>query len=114
MSKEYTQEEITDRFMKQVTGIARYWGDIGSDPKKAAEGAIFSMLVLLDGESAGHPGCALFVNPHPDDKEYHIDNGEDYYPGFEDPDGSVRVKGRALFHDMLYGYLGKSNTEAAE
>ncbi len=34
---------------------------------------------MIDGCSGGMPAFDLHVAPHEDDKQYHIDNEDDYY-----------------------------------
>lgn len=91
MSKAYTVEEMQKMFLDQVEGIARYWSRLeGKTKAEAVEGALFSMLVIFDGEAGGFPACDLIPSPHPDNKQYSIDNGEDYFPEGENiADGSL-------------------------
>ena len=79
MSKEYTKEEMRERFLNQVRSAITYWSTTKLDPeydnvKYRCEGVAFSIMNILDS------GMLIIPAPHPEDKQYHIDNGEDYYP----------------------------------
>lgn len=106
MSREYTEDEIREKFLKHVHGIIRYWLNESRTPdtKEKMEGAVFSILVLLDGGSCGSPGFKVIANPHPDDKEYLIGEGENYYP---DPKDEVDIAG------CLHELFGKYRSEAS-
>lgn len=84
-SRQLTTDEIKKQFFDNINGIVRYWASHPEVPtaKEKVEGAIFSMLSMIDGCSGGSCGFKLIPNPHPDDKQYHIDEGTNYYPDFE-------------------------------
>ncbi len=83
MSRPYTKDEVRQEFLDHIRGMIRYWdSDVVSGSKTRAdrlEGLAFSILVMLDGESS-LPGFRVIADPHPDDMQYHIDEGENYYP----------------------------------
>lgn len=85
-SRAYTAEEVRAQFIKQAKGLAEYWA---KEPKQTAkercEGVAFSILVLIDGEHGQFPAIDLRLAPHPDDKQYCIDQGENWY----EPDMSI-------------------------
>lgn len=76
----YTEEEVRRKFLEQAKAIAHYWATTkdGGNTKERIEGAIFSLLNVIDGGSC-LPSFDLVVRPHPDDKEYHLSMGEKYY-----------------------------------
>ena len=77
---ELTREDIRRKFLSQMWGAVDFWDTCTSaDRREAIEGAVFSVLVVLDGDS-GFPGVELTAIPHPDDKVYHETEGADYYP----------------------------------
>lgn len=96
VSRPFTEEEVLEAFMDQARGYARYWA---REPNKTREemcmGLLHSLLVIIDGESA-LPAFDLVVRPHPDDKQYAIDEDSDYYE-----DGQV-INKNAMLHDSLY------------
>ena len=94
MSREYTNEEMIDMFMGQIKGSIQYWAttdlskvpDMGKDEMKyRLEGLAFSILNIIDGTTA-LPAFLLIPDPHPDDKKYHEDNEENYWPPVADED----------------------------
>ena len=81
----YTLEEVREKFLNNVHGLARYWNGPLSTPRtqlERLEGLAFSMLVLLDG-GTDMPGMILLPNPHPDDKAFLIAEGSRYYTPIE-------------------------------
>jgi hypothetical protein len=79
MGQQITKEEARAKFISRARQIADYWGKAGNTPEDAADGAIFSLLVMLDGGSGGMPGFIVIPSPHPDDKDYHQSKNEDWY-----------------------------------
>lgn len=75
-----TKEEVRDKFLNAVKNCVNYWMRI--DDKTLEErmtGAVFSILVIIDGESE-LPGFELSPFPHPSDKKFYKDRGENWYP----------------------------------
>lgn len=59
----------------------RYWLDqklMSTEDK--IEGVIFSILNIFDGGSLIFPKTKIIPSPHPTDKEFHIENGSNYFP----------------------------------
>lgn len=82
MSRQKTVEEVRQEFLDQMKGIGREWLRIQKeenyDTKRTMEGFLFSIYNVFDGTSC-LPGFDIIVRPHPDDKQFHIDEGENYY-----------------------------------
>lgn len=79
MSREYTAEEAREHLLDSVRSIVDYWTVAPNQTdRERCEGVAFSILTLLDGCSDA-PAFDLSVSPHPDDKQFHVDNGENYY-----------------------------------
>lgn len=75
----FTEEEVTEQFLKKCVSIADYWGNLPNTTQQAAaEGAVFGVLSLLDG-SSDFPAVDLVIKAHDGDKEYAISKGENYY-----------------------------------
>lgn len=97
MSKPYTKEEVLKLFMDQTRTIANYWSKVeGRTEKEKIEGAIFTLLNSIDG--MGYPFVAmdLVLRPHPDDKNYHIENGDDYY------EDGMAINDCVYLHELFY------------
>lgn len=79
--RKLTREECRDKFLSHIAGIVDYWYRESRTPHTLAkmEGLVHSLLVTLDGCSGDMPAFLIAPHPHPDDKEYCIDNGYEFY-----------------------------------
>ncbi len=77
----YTTDETRAHLLEQIRVLARYWeGELRAPrPRQKLEGLAFSVCALLDG-SGCLPGFSVTVDPHPTDKKYNQENGENWYP----------------------------------
>lgn len=97
MSKAITSEELQQRLLYHFRSLAKYWAKQHPDSAEdACNGMAFSVLTFLDGCTGDMPSVELIARPHPDDKQYHIDNGEDWIE-----DGTVINTGGYL-HELYY------------
>jgi len=79
MSRPYTKEEIVDTVLGQIEMSVVYWDSVKTDSvRDKMHGLVFSILNIFDGTSS-LPAFDIIVRPHPDDKQFHIDEDEDYY-----------------------------------
>jgi hypothetical protein len=94
----YTAEEACTLLIEAIWARVRYWEREGKNGNAHAfSGLAFSLLVLLDGTgSSVLPGMELVLRPHPDDKEYHLGNGQNY---FED---GMAINESIYLHEMFY------------
>lgn len=74
-------ETVRKEFLSSIKVISEYWANLPNQtPKQRCDGVVFSMLSLIDGCSGSFPiALDLVLRPHPDDKQYYIEYGEDYY-----------------------------------
>ena len=80
MSRAITAEEAREDFLNHIHALVEYWANLPDHTdKEKCDGLAFSILVTLDGESADLPALDLLLSPHPDDKQFHIDEDEDWY-----------------------------------
>jgi len=89
--REYTREEIRKMFLDHFTGMIAYWEKetrVESVHDKL-HGLAFSILTALDGGAADLPGFKVVPCPHPSDKEYHRQHGENWFPEDTDIGGSL-------------------------
>lgn len=93
-----SEEDLRAQFMDGARCIARYWAGLeGKTSLEVAEGVVHSMLCMIDGCSSAFPSAIdLVARPHPDDKQYHIDNDKDWVE-----DGTVLNDNWSL-HEELY------------
>lgn len=106
-SRQYTTTEIREKFLKQSLATAEYWAKL-DDPSKTiedrCEGVVFSMLVMLDG-GTDLPQFIVAPNPHPEDKNYCEEEGENYYPDNNFKGISGNISGG--LHELLNNYKKK-------
>ena len=99
----YTKSEVQVMFIGQLREIARYWDRFeGTEPGseqlsqiERIEGAIFSVLNILDGTSMGLPCFDLVLRPHEDDKQDAIDNGENWF------ESGMVINDNCYLHDLF-------------
>lgn len=79
----YTQDETTALVLERVRQMAAEWANMpDKTPKERCDGLAFSIMAMLDGETAGMPGMSVAMQPHPDDKAFRIEQGENWFePG---------------------------------
>lgn len=75
-----SKEEMQKMFLGSIRRIVNYWGNLEDKPDHyKCEGVAFSILSLIDGCSGSFPcGVDLVLKPHPEDKDFCIEEGEDY------------------------------------
>lgn len=78
----YTAKETLDMYDAAFRDAARYWARQSDlSPEDRCDGVRFSIMSILDG-CGFLPSLTLSVSPHPDDKAYHIECGENWFePG---------------------------------
>lgn len=80
MPQAYTEQETRDLFMEHVRSMIDYWDKCPEHSRRSAlEGLAFSILVALDGESSDLPAFRVMPAPHPDDEQYHREQGDNWY-----------------------------------
>jgi hypothetical protein len=91
-----TKQEMLEVFTGQVEVITRYWAGLDISDKEKCEGVAFSIMNIFDGTCGGFP-CAvdLVLRPHPDDKQYYIDNNEPYI------DDGMTINDEVQLHELL-------------
>jgi hypothetical protein len=68
------------------------------------EGLAHSIFVLLDGNATALPGFVVAPAPHPSDREYCIENGENFFP--EAPEGACDIAGE--LHERMYAFISRT------
>lgn len=112
--REYTDEEITDQFMRFLWSTIRYWETVQrpewdmdteiSEQRHRMEGLVFSILAMLDGVSMGLPGFILAPSVAPEDQEFHQRNGENWYPDNNEAAAKLRGVLSGGLHEVFYNY----------
>lgn len=79
MSRAKTAEEALVEFLDQIRVLADYWSNVEDHTvKERCHGVAFSILNIIDGSSC-LPAFDLVLRPHPDDREYCIEQDENWY-----------------------------------
>lgn len=100
MSREKAMEEVREEVLDHIRGMVDYWNEIEKDTtKEKLEGLAFSILTMLDGYSS-MPSFIVAPLPHEDDKEYKIENKEDYYPENHNSDIKCDIAGG--LHELFF------------
>ena len=79
MSRAKTAEEARKDLFESIRVLVGYWSRQDVPELKKLEGVAFSILNIIDGTSGDLPSLTLTLSTHPDDRQYAIDNGDDYY-----------------------------------
>lgn len=101
--RELTEEEVRDNFLDHVRNMVFYWQNQqkqGYPINDCIEGVAFSLLVAIDGGTS--LGCSFILAPmpHEENKEYNIENGENYYP--ENHNSDVKCDIGGSLHEHFY------------
>ena len=96
--RQLTVEEVRDQFLAQVWHTIRYWQKLDNPGGDRIEGAVFSVLAILDGTAVDLPGFIVAPAPHHSDREYCVERGENYFP--EAPPVECDIAGR--LHDLFF------------
>lgn len=97
-SRAITPEEARTEFLEHMCAMVRYWYLEERSPTALGKlsGLMHSFLVSLDGCAAGLPAFCMAPCPHPEDKQFHIDEGSNYYADHDD-EGTI---GGGLHEEM--------------
>lgn len=79
-SREYTPEEVQEKFLKHIWGLIEYWDSQNESSRAKMEGLAHSIFAAIDGSSAGLPAFILAPLPHSTDKAFCKQQGENYFP----------------------------------
>lgn len=95
MNAPIPKEVIREELLENFRNLARYWAQSEGTDLEKCEGLVHSILTTFDGLSA-FPAIDLVMRPHPDDKQYFIDNGCDYIE-----DGTV-INDDVVLNDLFF------------
>jgi hypothetical protein len=94
MSKAYTKEQVQEMILSHLHQVARYWAtQTGGSCEEKINGAIFSVLAMLDG-ATDLPAMDIILRPHPDDREYCLKGGENYFKN------GMAINDDVMLHEM--------------
>lgn len=88
-----TKEEARKMLLKQFAALVNYWSQQEGTTQSKMSGLVFSMLNVFDGTSLEMPAFNITPSPHPDDKQFMIDQGENWF------DSSVCINDDCCLHE---------------
>lgn len=95
----YTTDEVREQFLQSVWEYVRYWQEL---PDKTTDdrlkGLAFGILCLLDGVTVTLPAFQVVPYPHPDDREWRVLQGDNYYSQSEPNDNDIA----GGLHELFY------------
>lgn len=109
MPREMTVEEVQKAFLGHIWAMIYYWNaeTRAATTQDKLEGLAHSILAMLDGCCLDVPGFAVIPNPHPDDKAYSIEQGENWFPDNIDIGGDLA--GLLFSYKSLFNYRPQEN-----
>jgi len=104
MSREKTVDEVREDFLQHIRTLVNYWDEVGEPdaPKTQKErlaGLAFSIMVTLDGGAGNLPGFVVAPISAEGDKEWYIQQGEDYYADLDED--SIKCDIAGYLHELL-------------
>lgn len=92
-----TKEEVIDELLEYLHRLVNYWSsiDTDNDTKGRMEGLVHSILCIFDGVTE-MPPLDIILWPHPDDKQYRINRGENYYVA------GLPINDNVMLHELWY------------
>ena len=101
-SRAKTKEEARTDLLNQIIGITKYWASLpGKTALERTSGTAFSILVIFDGGSMALPGMNISLQPHPDDKQFRMSEGSNWY----EPD--MVINDDCQLHELMVGLEDK-------
>ena len=102
MSKEKTVDEVRNEFLLHIKTLINYWEKepTQNTVKDRLSGLAFSILVAIDGCAMGLPSFILAPLPHEDDKQFNIDEENNFYP--ENHNSNVNCDISGCLHELFY------------
>lgn len=97
-SRAYTDEEVVNKLLNAIRSAVSYWAglpDNDHDVSYKLNGLAFSILNILDGTTVGLPAFDLVPHPHEKDKDFLIDNEENYFE-------REVINSKVMLHDLYY------------
>lgn len=105
MSKEYSTDEVREQFLRNVNDIVKFWHGVEDHTElEKLDGVAFSIMATLDGCAIGLPSFIVAPRPHETDKEFHQDEGSDWYPENHEVEDDVNCVISGCLHELLGKY----------
>jgi len=104
MPREFTKEEVREKFLREVNALVDYWQNESRFPgiREKLQGLAFSIMSTIDGSSMNLPAFILAPQPAEEDKGFFIENGQDYFPENNATNVNCDIAGE--LHELLSKY----------
>ena len=101
---ELTEAEVRERLLRKIWAIIDYWDKETrvSTTREKLEGLAFSILSTLDGSDITLPAFIVAPDPHPDDREYRQQHGDDWFP--ENHTADIKCDLSGSLHELFRKY----------
>lgn len=85
IGRAWEPEEVVEHYAKQLNAMAVDWAETPNQtPLERTQGMVHSTLAMLSGNSLGVPGARFILSVADEDREYHLERGQNFYvPGME-------------------------------
>jgi len=102
--KELTEDAVRAKLLQYVWGLVEYWEkeSRATKTREKLSGLAFSILSTLDGSAMELPAFIVAPSPHKDDRGYHWDHGENWFP--ENNDVNVACDLGGSLHEFFHEY----------
>ena len=99
--REMTEEEVRQEFLEYIAVMVNYWDHTAParTQRERLSGLVHSLLVMLDG-GTDLPKFIVVPDPHPDDREFHRGEGDNWWP--ENLETGVRCDIAGSLHEQWY------------
>ena len=76
----YTAEEVRQKMLSLMRAYIGVWlKEDRATERERMEGLVFSILNIFDGTTPDLPAMDIVLRPHPDNRQFAIDEGERWY-----------------------------------
>lgn len=86
MPRAFSPQEVQQQLLKHFCTLIEYWNSENNSnvppeysSRQRMEGLVHSILVTLDGGSAVLPAFDIIPLPQPEDKQYYLERGQNWY-----------------------------------
>lgn len=101
MSREKVADEIAAELIEHIRELISFWESTETSSLEKLNGLAFSILAALDGCSDGVPSFIVAPYAHPEDKQFHIENGTNYYPENHELEEFVKSDIGGSLHELF-------------
>ena len=97
VSRAYTEEEVRQKFLDKLHQLSKYWATLETERsiQERCDGLVFSILNVFDGTTVDLPAMDISLSPHPDDKNFHKEEGTNWFK-------PKMVINDCMLHDLWY------------